>query len=65
MKSMMKMKNYLHMKTYRELGYRDIDEVYSENRDSNPHHFHYYDSGKITYKKKYIHLYLLTVEVKL
>jgi hypothetical protein len=45
------------MKTYSELGFRDIDEAYEENKYTNPHHFHYYDSGRITYKKYYIHLY--------
>lgn len=40
-----------------ELGYIDVDEAYLEAQDINPHHFHYYDSGMITYKKQYIHLY--------
>ncbi len=46
------------MKTYYEPGYQYVDEAYSENMYTNPHHFHYYDSGMVTYKKKYIHLYL-------
>jgi hypothetical protein len=45
------------MKSYVELGYRDVDEAYAENKYTNPHHFHYYWGGRITYKKKYIHLY--------
>lgn len=45
------------MKTYIELGYRDIDEVIEENRTTNPHHFHYYQGGMGTYKKEFIHLY--------
>lgn len=45
------------MKRYMDLGYKDVDEAYLENKDVNPHHFHYYDSGLITYKKEYIHLY--------
>jgi len=45
------------MKTYTEEGYRDVDEAYLENKDTNPHHFHHYDSGLVTYKKEYIHLY--------
>ena len=45
------------MKTYFERGYRDVQEAYLENRDVNPHHFHYYSGGLITYKKKYIELY--------
>ena len=45
------------MKTYIELGYRDIDEVYEENRITNPHHFHYYQGGMIAYKKEFIELY--------
>lgn len=45
------------MKTYIELGYRDIDEAYAENRITNPHHFHYYEGGMIAYKKEYIELY--------
>lgn len=45
------------MKTFYEQGYRDVDEAYLENKDINQHHFHYYDSGMITYKKEYIHLY--------
>lgn len=45
------------MKSYTELGYRDVDEAYLENYMVNPHHFHYYDSGMKAYKKEYIHLY--------
>ena len=45
------------MKSFYEQGYQDIDEAYAENRETNPHHFHYYDSGMITYKREYIHLY--------
>ena len=50
------------MKTYAELGYRDVEEAYYENMYNNPHHFHYYDSGMITYKQEYIHLYKVTWE---
>jgi hypothetical protein len=51
--------NYL--KSYVELGYRDVDEAYYENRANrhNLHHFHYYDSGAVSYKKQYRHLYKL------
>jgi hypothetical protein len=51
--------NYL--KSYVELGYRDVDEAYYENRANrhNLHHFHYYDSGMVSYKKQYQHLYKL------
>ena len=45
------------MKTYFEMGYQDVDEAYLINKDINPHHFHYYDSGLVTYKKEYIELY--------
>ena len=45
------------IKTYTELGYIDVDEAYYENMYTNPHHFHYYDSGMVTYKQEYIHLY--------
>ena len=44
-------------KTYFEMGYQDVDEAYLKNKDINPHHFHYYDSGLIAYKKEYIELY--------
>lgn len=46
------------MKSFYELGYMDVDEAYQANKDTNPHHFHYYSSGMITYKKEYIHLYV-------
>lgn len=45
------------MKSYYELGYKDVDEAWAEQKYTNPHHFHQYDSGMITYKKEYIHLY--------
>lgn len=45
------------MKTHIELGYKDVDEAYLENKDKNSHHFHHYSSGLITYKKEYLHLY--------
>lgn len=45
------------MKTYYELGYMDIDEAREKAGEMNRHHFHYYDSGMVTYKKEYIHLY--------
>ena len=45
------------LKSYTDLGYKDVDEAYLENKDISPHHFHYYSSGMITYKKEYIHLY--------
>jgi len=50
-------KETVGLKSYIDLGYQDVDEAYAENKDTNPHHFHYYSSGMITYKKKYIHLY--------
>lgn len=40
--------------------YQDVDEAYWENVYTNPHHFHYCDSGMKTYKREYIHLYLLS-----
>jgi hypothetical protein len=46
------------MKSFYELGYQDVDEAYAANKFTNPHHFHVYDSGMITYKKQYIHLYV-------
>jgi hypothetical protein len=42
--------------TYFEQGYQDVDEAYLEHGEANPHHFHYYDSGMITYKQEFIHL---------
>jgi hypothetical protein len=45
------------MKSFSELGYIDVDEAYLKFKETNPHHFHYYDSGMITYKKEFIHLY--------
>lgn len=45
------------MKTYIEMGFRDIDESYFKNKFKNPHHFHHYDGGMIAYKKEYIELY--------
>lgn len=38
------------------LDYQDVDEAYLENEE-NRHHFHHYDSGLVTYKKEYKHLY--------
>ena len=35
----------------------DIDEARQIAGEMNRHHFHYYYSGMVTYKKKYIHLY--------
>jgi hypothetical protein len=45
------------MKTFYELGYMDIDEVRQLAGEMNAHHFHYYDSGMVTYKKEFIDLY--------
>jgi hypothetical protein len=37
----------------------DVDYAYSLYRDDieRQFHFHHYDSGMVTYKKQYIHLY--------
>lgn len=39
----------------------DVDLAYNMYRDDfdRKHHFHYYDSGMITYKKEFKHLYYL------
>lgn len=42
----------------------DVDLAYSLNKDTTPHHFHYYDSGMITFKKKYAHLYAQIKTIK-
>jgi hypothetical protein len=52
------------MKTYFERGYRDVEEAYLENKETNPHHFHYYDSGMIAYKNEYIELYRRNAKCK-
>lgn len=48
------------MKTFIEQGYMDVDEARELAGEWNQHHFHYYDSGRITYKKEFIHLYKQT-----
>lgn len=45
------------MKSFYELGYMDIDEARILAGEQYQYHFHYYSSGMVTYKKKYIHLY--------
>jgi len=45
------------MKTFFELGYKDVEEAYLENKEDKSHHFHHYDSGMITYKKEFIENY--------
>ena len=45
------------MKSFVEMGYRDVEEAYLEVKTESPHHFHHYDSGMVTYKKEFIHLY--------
>ena len=47
----------LIMKSFYELGYMDIDEAIMIAGEMNRHHFHFYDRGMVTYKKKFIHLY--------
>lgn len=49
--------NKNELKSFTDQGYRDVDESYTENKMTNPHHFHHYDSGRVTYKKEFIHLY--------
>lgn len=44
------------MKSFYDLGYMDVDEARLIAGDNNRHHFHYYDSGMVTYKKEFIHL---------
>jgi len=39
-----------------------VEGAYYENMYTNPHHFHYHDSGTVTYKREYIHLYKDTSE---
>jgi len=46
------------MKTFYELGYMDVYEAKETAGEMNAHHFHYYDSGMVTYKKEFMHLYV-------
>lgn len=45
------------MKSFYEMGYMDIDEALEKAGEMNKYHFHHYDSGMVTYKKQYMHLY--------